>query len=51
MAGPVQPHPLESGISLQEFSRGSCLHSLLFQVSLLEPQQGKIRSLEKSLEG
>lgn len=39
MAGPAQPHPLGSGIFLQGFSRGSCLHSLLFQVALLGPQK------------
>lgn len=42
MAGPVQPHPLGTGIFLQEFSRGSCLHSLLFQVAHFGPQPGDI---------
>lgn len=51
MAGPVQPHPPGSGIFLQGFSRGSCLHSLLFHVSLFGSQPGDIGSLEKGLEG
>lgn len=51
MAGPVQPHPPGSGIFLQGFSRGSCLHSLLFPVSLSGPQPGDNGSLEKGLEG